>query len=188
MSVRVALCALLAVAACSEREQPSRPRGLTASEAPRAPASAPSPAPGPVVSPPAPRSLPSPFATGAPDPGALANRESEPAALPEAGSGEPEATKRNLAVELAQLVGQPLSCVDFAAIVAGGGKVNITVGAQVVPSGRITRAEATAPGQPEKALRCIEQLVTAGSLQGPVPGAPRKVTTSVVLQVVENPR
>lgn len=189
MMRQLALSALVVgMAAGCEREPPSRPQGLTPAEvqaAPRPYANAP-PAP-PPSAPPPPSSLPSPFATGTPDPGALVNRGAAPD-VPDAGPPAAEVSKRDLGVELAQLVGQPLSCVDFAAIVAGGGKLAITVHAQVVPSGRITRADVSAPGQSETALRCIEKLVTAASLQGPVPGAPRKVTTTVTMQVVANQR
>lgn len=181
--------ALLALG-CSKREEtPTRPRGLTPAEAPSSatsPSAADDDAP-PTTSPPAVRALPSPFAR-TPQPGALAEPDaasSEHDASDGASASEP---KRDLSSELAQLVGQPLSCVDFAAIVEGGGKVDIAVSAQVVPSGRITRAEVSAPGQPPKALRCIEQLVTAGSLQAPVPEAPRAVRTTITMQVVANPR
>jgi hypothetical protein len=191
MSRRLAIWAVLVISGapgCSERESASRPRGLTASEAPPLPpANTPAPVTAPAAPPP-PRSLPSPFAASRPDPGALTNPLPERAKPPEEAGAAVEQPKRDLAVELAQLVGQPLSCVDFSAIVAGGGKLAITVSAQVVPSGRITRAEVTAPGQPAKALRCIEQLVTSGSFQSPVPDAPRKVTTNVTMQVVANPR
>lgn len=183
------LVAALAVG-CSKREEaPMRPRGLTPAEAP---SSATSPnaedddPPRSASAPPA-RALPSPFA-GAPDPGALAQRDAGSSANDAADAATDSDSKRNLPAELAQLVGQPLSCVDFAAIVEGGGKLDIAVNAQVVPSGRITRAEVSAPGQPPKALRCIEQLVTAGSLQAPVPEAPRTVRTTVTMQVVANPR
>lgn len=174
---------------CSKREEvPTRPRGLTPAEAPAPAASTiaeEDDTPASASAPPA-RSLPNPFA-GASDPGALIEPKAESSADAggEAGASE---SKRDLPAELAQLVGQPLSCVDFAAIVEGGGKLDISVSAQVVPSGRITRAEVSAPGQPPKALRCIEQLVTAGSLQAPVPEAPRAVRTTVTMQVVANPR
>jgi hypothetical protein len=188
-ALSLALLLALAALACSKREEEplSRPRGLTPAEAP--PSQPPAQEESARNSAPkerAPHSLPSPFATGAPDPGALTNADASPGSAA-AGATDDAAPARDLAAELAGLIGQPLSCVNFPAIVAGGGRLSIAVDAQVVPSGRITRAEVTAPGQPEEALRCIEKLVTAKSLRAPVPGAPRRVTTSVGLQVVANP-
>lgn len=176
--------------ACGSKEETvnRRPRGLTPAEAPTKrmdppPAASPEPAPTSVP----PSRLPSPFAKAG-DPGALMRPDasSEP---PRAQAAEPEdaGAQRDLSGELAMLIGQPLQCVDVKAIAAGGGKLTISVRAQVVPSGRITRAEATAPGQTDEAVRCIERLVSSSSLKGPVPGAPRSVSSAVTMQVVATP-
>ena len=194
MSSRLLACALplLALSCAKQDEVPRRPRGLSPAEAPQGaplPSEESAPAAAPTT---APNSLPSPFMNPAPNPGAL--RGDAAGAEPGAGSaaaGGPAATdaaaERDLARELAILIGQPISCVDLGAVVAGGGRVDISVSAQVVPSGRITRAEASAKGQPDRALRCVEQLATSRSLRGPVPGAPRQVATTVSMQVVATP-
>jgi hypothetical protein len=187
-SATLALALALSLAACSSREQPSRPRGLTPEEVP-APSATPPTSPPPERVQPPPSALPSPFAQRAPDPGALMNRDAT------VGSASGEVTDaavdagppRDLGAELAARIGQPVQCVDMAAIVAGGGKLSITARAQVMPSGRITRATVTAPGQPAQATTCIERLVTAASLASPVPDAPREVSTTVVMQVVATP-
>jgi hypothetical protein len=196
MSPRLLACALplLALSCGKQEEAPRRPRGLSADEAPQGSAATtqeaePEPAPRPAT---APSSLPSPFVNAAPNPGALRNEAASPGsgaddAAVAGPTGRDAAAERDLARELAILIGQPISCVDLAAVVAGGGRVDIAVSAQVVPSGRITRAEATAKGQPDRALRCVEQLATSRSLRGPVPDAPRRVSTTVSMQVVATP-
>lgn len=177
--------ACFSLAACGKSETPSRPRGLTPTETP-APAPAPSQPPAPP--PPPPNTLSSPFSANAPDPGALSvPADAAPSAPPAEAAVEDAGPQRDLAQELATLIGQPLSCINFPAAVTGGGKLVIAVDAQVVPSGRITRASVSAPGQPPEALQCIERIVTLAGLRGPVPGAPRRVSTSVTLQVVANP-
>ena len=178
--------------ACGSKEEPvkTRPRGLTPSEAPTKRMDPPSTVePEPTPPPPPRSSLPSPFAKSS-DPGALMRTDAATPVEPpsaQAGSTEDAAAQRDLSSELAMLIGQPLQCLDVKAMAAGGGKLTISVRAQVVPSGRITRAEATAPGQADEALRCVERLVTASSLKGPVPGAPRSIAAAVTMQVVATP-
>jgi len=178
--------------ACSKGDDalPRRPQGLLpGEEVPRGPTTLPPNAQPPKGQPPPPprSSLPSPFLARAPDPGALrrpdaggaaASAEATPAA--DAGA-KPE---RDLAAELAGLVGAPAQCVDLATVARGGGRLTITLSATVVPSGRITRASASAPGQPTQAVRCLEQRLAAASFRGPVEGAPRSVTTTVPIEVV----
>ena len=178
--VAVLSCAL---AACNSRseEAPRRQQGLAPSEVPPpAPPRATTPAPTPSAPPPS--SLPSPFAQAAPNPGALARTEDASPADAAAAAARDAEPERDLGQELAAVLGQPIRCLDVPAVVAGGGKLTITATAQVMPSGRITRASASAPGQPAEALRCIEGIVTAGRLQGSVPGAPRQVAASVTIQ------
>lgn len=192
----VVLSALL-LPGCSE--QPvvqTRPRGLLPGEEtsharlepPRKPAPV-APAP-----PPPPRSqLASPFAKAA-DPGALASPQAlgAAAASADAGSTAVPATDaptppRDLPSELIALLGQPASCLDLAAIAAAGGRTTISITAQVMPSGRVTRASASAPNQLGDALRCLEDRATAKSFRGPVPGAPREVTATIPIEVVAQP-
>jgi hypothetical protein len=200
MSSRPLACAIAFFAlACSKREEtPMRQRGLTPTEAPAGKVAPPVVENSEPAQPSSPSTtLPSPFINSAPDPGALSAEERNTGAQPSApGTARPAAAaepaadaapERDLPRELALLIGQPLSCVNLPAVVAGGGRLDIAVAAQVVPSGRITRAEASAAGQPPEALRCIEKLATSRSLKGPVPDAPRQVSTSVSMQVVATP-
>ena len=176
------------LASCGETPKPDRrARGILPEEAtsratPAQLAAAEAPATEAPATPP-PSSLPSPFVRSAPNPGALSTPDagtSGEAAGAAADAGPP----RDLGSELRGLLGQPASCLDLAAVEASGGKLTVDATAQVVSSGRITRATVTAPGQPSTALRCLEQRITAGSLRGPVPGAPLAVRTSVPIEVI----
>jgi len=199
--VRCRLAAALLTSACcglgcSDSPAPQlRQRGLAAGEeVPRGPTSLPKPAaPPPPMA--APRSsLESPFAARAPDPGALARsaptEEAEDAGAPLAQipTGPADTgVRRDLPAELIALMGQPGSCLELANVTSAGGRLTITLTAYAVPSGRITRATADAPGQPATALRCLEQRAVAGSLRGPVPGAPLQITATIPIEVFSQP-
>lgn len=182
----------LYVTGCSESAPATRPRGLLVGEETHAAVIAPAPATPPPVPPPAPpRSLSSPFESKL-DPGALAG----PAALQDDGQpvqAAPEVSvvdagkPRDLAAELSQRLGSPTSCLDLQSVVEGGGQLTVLVVAEVMPSGRITRAQATAPGQPSTALRCLEARATAASLKGPVPSAPVSVSATFPIEVAAQP-
>jgi hypothetical protein len=187
--------ALLAAAGCSEKtvEQP-RQQGLLPGEGrPLGPVVI---KPEPAAPPPPPRapsSLPSPFASAKPDPGALQRtdpppiREEPGAAVPTAAEPHDKVAQRDLPAELTALLGQPASCLELASVAAAGGRLSIVVTAYAVPSGRITRASVDAPGQPASALRCLEGRVTSGSLRSPVPGAPLQVKATIPIEVISQP-
>lgn len=154
----------------------------------------------PVVTPPPPRpaprppsSLESPFAQRAPDPGALARplpapvEEDAGAVVPTGPQPHDTVAQRDLPAELTALMGRAGECLELATVASSGGRVTIVVTAHAVPSGRITRATADAPGQPASALRCLEQRATAGSLRSPVPGAPLEVTATIPIEVISQP-
>lgn len=181
--------------ACDKTVQQPRQQGLApGEERPLGSIAAPVVATPPPRPPPAPpSSLASPFAPKAPDPGALARPA--PAAIEEdAGDVVPTGplphdtvAQRDLPAELTALIGRAGECLELATVASSGGRVTIVVTAHAVPSGRITRATADAPGQPASALRCLEQRVTAGSLRSPVPGAPLEVTATIPIEVISQP-
>lgn len=184
------------LAGCSESPSPQRrARGILPDEATSratpAQIAAASERPAEAPATPPPSSLPSPFVRNAPNPGALSTPDSgaspDPAQAASATGGD-AGPARDLSSELRALLGQPASCLDLAVVEAAGGKATIAATANVVPSGRITRASVTAPGQPATALRCLEQRITGGSLKGPVPGAPLAITTSVPIEVISTAR
>jgi hypothetical protein len=174
---------------CSDSQPAPRPRGILPGEETKAPVVAPAPLPPPP--PPPPSTLGSPF-DKKPDPGAL-----QASPVPDAGQAvqaepavdsKPDAGKpRDLSAELLERLGSPTSCLDLAQAVAAGGRLNIVLVAEVMPSGRITRAQATAPNQPASALRCLENKATSAGLKGPVPGAPISVTTTLPIEVASQP-
>jgi hypothetical protein len=183
------LCAGLALGlGCSDPAPvQTRPRGIApGEEVPRGPVTLPTPPAAPSTPPPS--SLSSPFAKkGAP--GALTRVEvvdagtSGAAPAPVADAGPP----RDLSSELVAKLGRPADCIDLAKAAQAGGRLNIVVVAEVMPSGRITRAQASAPDQPASALRCLEQKATSAGLRGPIPGAPLSVTATMPIEVVSQP-
>jgi hypothetical protein len=186
------LCAALAslALACSDSTPAAtRQRGIDPGSDVPAGGQAKPPAPAPAPPPPAPpSSLGSPFAKL--DPGALTRREEDAGGPARADAGsEPvdAAPPRDLASELASALGRPADCLDLQQVVNSGGRTTVVVIAQVMPSGRITRVEASAPGQPASALRCLQDRASAASLRGPVPGAPLGVTATVPIEVVSQP-
>ncbi len=179
------LCVALTLYACSDSAPAaSSRRGVLPDEQKPAPVAAPAPPPPP---PPPRSSLDSPFAKKL-DPAALqaqapeqTAQEAEPAPSPT------EAPKRDLSAELAERLGSPTSCLDLEKVVASGGRLDVVVVAQVMPSGRITRAQVTAADQPGTSLHCLESKATSASLKGPVPGAPLAVSATLPIEVASQP-
>jgi hypothetical protein len=195
---RLALALLLCAPwlGCTEKTvQQPRQQGLAPGEerplgSVTAPVVAPPPPPPPRA---APSTLASPFAPKTPDPGALqrpvpsADEEDAGAVVPTSPLPHDTVAQRDLPAELTALIGRAGECLELATVASSGGRVTIVVTAHAVPSGRITRATADAPGQPASALRCLEQRATAGSLRSPVPGAPLEVTATIPIEVISQP-
>jgi hypothetical protein len=180
------LCgALIMLVGCSDSQPAAQPRGIAQGEETKAPVVAPPPPPPP---PSRPSSLSSPFEKTL-DPGALqaapppVQDAGQPAQAQPVDAGKP----RDLSAELSERLGSPSSCLDLQQVVTAGGRLNIVIVAEVMPSGRITRAQATAPNQPASALRCLENKATSAGLKGPVPGAPISVTTTLPIEVASQP-
>jgi hypothetical protein len=60
--------------------------------------------------------------------------------------------------------------------------ITIRVTATVTVQGIITRATASGAGVPADAAQCIRQRVEGGRMRAPVEGAPRSVSTEIVLR------
>jgi len=105
------------------------------------------------------------------------------AAKPEQGTKPEDKPERKLDEELKAALGQPTDCLDLQKIVDGGGKLVVRVGAYVGPSGRITRASVSAPGQPSSTLACIERRAVAIKMRDPIEDAPRLVQTELSFEV-----
>jgi hypothetical protein len=155
---------LAALAACGGNEAPA-PRGIPEADrrepvvrAPEPQAEAQPPAPEPR----APSKLKSPFELG---PGDLTAEQ--PAQAAPAGQ-KPEEKQRDLGQELADAASRT-GCFDVpAAAKQPGGRLVVSASAYVMPSGRITRATVSAPGQPSSALRCAEQKLVQMGIPGPL--------------------
>lgn len=104
-------------------------------------------------------------------------------AAPQPEAQAPAAPERDLSSELARLIPAPGECLDLA-LASAGGKVAISVTAMVMPSGRLSRASVSVPGQPAESLKCIERRVLQGALSPDVPKAPVQVQANLALEVV----
>jgi hypothetical protein len=186
MNHRTALALLvLPLAGCKKREPVHvPPPGLTHSQA--APTSAPSPV-APEASAAARPRAPEPTVYDferqgiATDPGALES----PDAGAHGGSAEPEPTApRDLAPDLERLLREAADgCVDMPKAAAQpGGRLTLSVSAYVLATGSFSSAQVTAPGQPESALRCLQQAVLRANV-GDVRDAPRRVQGAAQLEI-----
>jgi hypothetical protein len=172
------------VGACNSEPPPSvrgvdRPREVTTDQAPASSRSAQHrPASSPSGSPWVPRISASEAEAPSPrNPSALAPAP-EPADPQAAGLRTPE---RDLGAELHAAIGDPVGCLgplDPASLPA---QIDIRVDARVSATGVVTEANVQGPSVPEEALRCVERMASAARLQGPVPGAPRSVRTTLSL-------
>ncbi len=182
---------MVALQACGPDPVPTRQPGLTPEEAAKLPAAAPTPEPvAPPAAPPAFQDLPSSLAPAKPksttgsDTVAAVGADGQPAS-PDAKPAD-EKAKRDLGGELRTALGQPTDCLDLQKVVDDGGKILVRVAAYVGPSGRITRATVTAPGQALQALSCIERRTVAIKMKDPVEDAPRLVETELSFQIARN--
>lgn len=104
----------------------------------------------------------------------------EPAPPPET---PPEPTPverpRNLGEELRVAIGDVSGCLDVQTAAAQRGSLSISVSATALPSGRLQRASVSAGSLPRPALDCIRARVEGASLQTPIEGAPRSVSTTL---------
>lgn len=119
-------------------------------------------------------------------------RPASPRAESPAGAGEaaataepalPELQERNLGDELRAAIGSPASCLDFEAARRAGDRLVVRVSAYVSVTGIITRAEAASSSLEPSALRCVEARVQSVRLQGPIEGAPMRISTVLEFDV-----
>lgn len=106
------------------------------------------------------------------------------AAQPDAGA-EPDATQaRDLDAELSTAMARVTSCVDLPAAAAQrDGRLVVSASAVVLATGRISRVNVAAPGQPPSALSCLQREVLSLRLPDGVPGAPLTVRGTTELTV-----
>jgi hypothetical protein len=115
----------------------------------------------------------------------------EPAAAAPALAAETKAEekKRDLEQELLAALPQPAGCLDLAKVAASGGKLTIRVSAEMLPSGHISRATVSAPGQSADAIKCLQKGVVAVTIAPDVPGAPLTLRVDSSIEVMaQKPR
>lgn len=91
--------------------------------------------------------------------------------------------ERDLGAELGEAVGSIQACLDLETARRIDGTLRVPITAQVLPSGRISRASARGGSLSREQNQCIEGVVTHTSLRGPIDGAPREVSTTLELDV-----
>lgn len=86
---------------------------------------------------------------------------------------------RDLGAELAQAVGSVDGCLDADTARSLHGELSIGLSASVTPVGRVTRGSVSAPSLPPAAVACLERRLLDAHLAGPIPDAPRSVSTTL---------
>ncbi len=149
-----------------------------------------------------PTDLPSPVAAPAPSP-SRARREPRATPLPSLARAEPVAppapaaaaaaapedpSASVLSATLARAFGTPTDCITARTrerLTTGDGVRRLTLQVQVVVagSGRVTRASVSGSQLAEDDLACLRRRAEALTLDGPIPDAPRSITTSIEYEV-----
>lgn len=110
------------------------------------------------------------------------------AADPNAPAAPEQATEkpvRSLPRELETMLGSPASCLVPRA--AGSGAVQISLSATIMPSGAVSRSEASAAGLTPDELKCLRGRIEALRFAQPIEGAPLTVTGSLTLEQAPAP-
>jgi hypothetical protein len=92
---------------------------------------------------------------------------------------------RDLDRELTLALSGMSSCLS--GVEDGPARTRIQVRARVLAHGAVGQVDVSAPGLPDEARRCFERVASAARLSAPVPGAPRTVTASVLVEKIEIP-
>jgi len=95
--------------------------------------------------------------------------------------GMQEETRRDLSAELRAAMGDPSGCIPAGASgLPSAGVVNVDVHVSV--TGIVTRARASASGFPAEMATCLTTRAQHLHLRGPIPGAPRQVSTRIEIR------
>lgn len=104
------------------------------------------------------------------------------AAQPEEEKKEEEKEERDLGAELKSALGSPASCLKPREAENAPDRITISISAQLVGSGRVTRASVSGAQLEASEIDCVRRRVEAIRL-GEVEDAPRGVSTSVELEL-----
>ena len=174
--IRHTLFAALAVAVigCGEERDTSPPPGRGLGTLPASPTGS--------AAPPGPPSRPA----FSPRPQAPFEAPPPPSPTPSEGGPEQAPTSpralRDLSAELRSSLGDPSGCLVETAGTEVRSQIDLVVTVQVVESGRVTRAEVTGNTLSREELRCVRERAEQVSFRGPVPEAPRTVSTPIELR------
>jgi hypothetical protein len=94
----------------------------------------------------------------------------------------PDKPQRSLQRELETMLGSPASCLQPRAAVNGASKLQISLSASIMPSGAVSRAEASGAGLHPDELKCLRDRIESLRFAEPIEGAPLTVTGSVTLE------
>jgi hypothetical protein len=138
------------LAACGKREpiadQPLRPRGVLVPD-PIAPSATPATSPSSLPKIPADENPLPEITAEEPPPETIAAEEAAPDA--------PAKPPRNLQAELETMMGNPVSCLAPRAANEAPSQIDISLSANVMPSGAVGRGEVSAPGLSSQELSCV---------------------------------
>jgi hypothetical protein len=96
-------------------------------------------------------------------------------------SEEDKAEKRDLGAELQTALGSPVGCLETRPANEAPERIVISVNAQVMGSGRVSRANVASSALNPGELECIRKRAESTRLAGPIDDAPLAVTTSIEL-------
>jgi hypothetical protein len=98
----------------------------------------------------------------------------------QAAPDEPEHPPRNLQSELETMMGSPVSCLKERPASAAS-QVNISLTANVMPSGAVGRGEVSAPDLSPDEVACVRSKLESLRFAQPIENAPLSVSGSVTL-------
>lgn len=102
---------------------------------------------------------------------------------PEEEKDEGEEEKRDYAADLEAAVGSPIGCLKPRSGKDVPPKINITLSAVVIETGRVTRGSASSAQLTAEESACITKRVESAIIPPNVEGAPRSITATVTLEL-----
>ncbi len=97
---------------------------------------------------------------------------------------EAEAPEIDLELRVRNAYGYPADCLGPRAVPEGVTQFVIRLSVSLTPTGTVTRATATAPAVSATAQSCLQARADRMRVAGPIPDAPRTVTTQLEMRAV----
>jgi hypothetical protein len=99
-----------------------------------------------------------------------------------------EEKERDYSRELQTAIGSPLGCLKPRPSDRAPPEIVIHIGAHVMPSGGVGRAEVSSPQLDADEVKCVRQLAEARRLSPPIEDAPRRVDATIRLEPKPAPK